>query len=204
MKTIGIVFPLLLCSTSVLADEGQSGSKPHSHIHTPGEIDEEQSPFMLEATYTFDAWRAASGGNRKGTRFLDNLDVVAEAAVERLIDWKGAEVHLYSLHNNGKSISDLVGDTQAISNIETSVKAVRLYEAWINRKIGDKASIKIGFYDPKSEFAAFDNGGLLMGTPHGIGTEFAQGRQSGPSISGMTSLAVRRVGRTGLQLVRIS
>jgi porin len=167
------------------------GAKPHSHTHAPGEINEEQEAFIVDVTYTFDLWRAASGGNRKGTRYLDNLDVVAEADMERLIGWKGAEVHLYGLYNNGKSISDLVGDTQAISNIETGVKAVRLYEAWVNQKIGGKASIKVGLYDLNSEFDALDSAGLFMGSPHGIGTDFAQTGENGPSIFPVTSLAVR-------------
>jgi porin len=177
--------------TSPTFAEESSGTKPHSHIHAPGEIDEEQAPLILEATYTFDVWRAASGGVRKGTRYIDNLDLVVEADMERLVGWNGADVHVYGLYNNGKSISDLVGDAQAVSNIETGIKAVRLYEAWVNQKIGAKASVKLGLYDLNSEFDALDSAGLFMGSPHGIGTEIAQTGQNGPSIFPVTSLAVR-------------
>jgi porin len=184
---------LALAASPAFAEDAivSEATKPHSHTHSPGEIDEEQEPFMVDVTYTFDVWRAARGGVRKGTRYIDNLDIVAEADMERLVGWTGAEVHLYGLYNNGKSISDLVGDTQAISNIETGVKAVRLYEAWINQKIGDKASIKVGLYDLNSEFDALDSAGLFMGSPHGIGTDFAQTGENGPSIFPVTSLAVR-------------
>jgi porin len=188
-----ISMALALGASPAFAEDAivSEATKPHSHVHAPGEIDEEQEPFMVDVTHTFDVWRAASGGNRKGTRYIDNLDIVAEADMERLIGWKGAEVHLYGLYNNGKSISDLVGDTQAISNIETEVKAVRLYEAWVNQKIGGKASIKVGLYDLNSEFDALDSAGLFMGSPHGIGTDFAQSGENGPSIFPVTSLAVR-------------
>src|SRR3546814_3118125 len=59
---------------------------------------------------------------------------------------------LFRSYNNGRSISDLAGDVQAVSNIETGVRALRLYEAWIDQKIGDAASIKLGLYDLNSEF----------------------------------------------------
>src|SRR3546814_13773466 len=82
------------------------------------------------------------GGRRRGARYLDNLDLVLEADLEQIAGWTGAQLHVYGLYNNGRSISDLAGDVQAVSNIETGVRALRLYEAWIDQKIGDAASIK--------------------------------------------------------------
>lgn len=168
-----------------------SSTKPHSHIHAPGEINEDQAPFILDTTYTFDVWRAARGGVREGTRYLDNVDIVAEADLERLIGWLGAEVHVYGLYNNGKSLNELMGDAQVASNIETGVKALRLYEAWINQEVGGKTSIKLGLYDLNSEFDALDSSGLFMGSAHGIGTDISQSGFNGPSIFPSTSLAVR-------------
>ena len=103
------------------------GSKSHGHIHAPGEIDEDHGPLLLQVNYTADLIGNASGGLRRGTRYLDNLDIVIEADMERLVGWKGAQVHIYGLYNNGASISDLAGDTQASSNIETGVRAARPY-----------------------------------------------------------------------------
>src|SRR3546814_5968555 len=85
-----------------------------------------------------------AGGRRPGARYLDNLDLVLEADLEQIAGWTGAQLHVYGLYNNGRSISDLAGDVQAVSNIETGVRALRLYEAWIDQKIGDAASIKLG------------------------------------------------------------
>src|SRR3546814_14121631 len=78
-----------------------------------------------------------AGGHRRGARYLDNLDLVFEADLDRLAGWTGAQLHVYGLYNNGRSISELAGDTQAVSNIEAGVRALRLYEAWIDQKIGD-------------------------------------------------------------------
>lgn len=132
-----------------------------------------------------------SGGRRRGARYLDNLDIVFEADLERLAGWDGAQLHVYGLYNNGRSISDLAGDSQAVSNIETGVRALRLYEAWIDQKIGDGASVKVGLYDLNSEFDALDASGLFVSSPNGIGTDFAQSGQNGPSIFPSTSLAAR-------------
>src|SRR3546814_6306544 len=95
-----------------------------------------------------------AGGNRRGARHLDNLDLVYEADLDRLAGWTGAQLHVYGLYNNGRSISELAGDTQAVSNIEAGVRALRLSEAWIDQKIGDAASVRIGLSDLNSEFDA--------------------------------------------------
>ena len=190
-RTVVFVLAVAQMSTPVCAETAVEPTYPHSHIHSPGEIDEEQEPFIVEATYTFDIWRAASGGARKGARYLDNLDVVAEADMERLFGRDGALIHIYGLYNNGKSLTNLIGDAQATSNIETGTKAVRLYEAWINQKIGTNASVKVGLYDLNSEFDALDAGGLFMGSAHGVGTDISQSGLNGPSIFPSTSLGVR-------------
>lgn len=163
----------------------------HSHIHARGEIDEDQPPLLLEATYTFDVLSNVSGGLRRGTRYLDNLDLVAEADMERLVGWNGALIHVYGLYNNGTPFSTLVGDEQVSSNIETGVRAFRLYEAWINQQIGENASLKVGLYDLNSEFDSLDASGLFTGSAHGIGTDFSQSGGNGPSIFPVTSLTAR-------------
>lgn len=191
MRTAVFVLAVAQISTPAYAEEFAEPNYPHSHIHAPGKIDEEQEPFIIDATYTIDVWRAASGGVRKGTRRLDNLDIVAEANMERLVGWDGAFIHVYGLYNNGTSLTALLGDAQATSNIETGIKAVRLYEAWVNQKIGTAASLKVGLYDLNSEFDALDAGGLFMGSAHGIGTDISQSGLNGPSIFPSTSLAAR-------------
>lgn len=188
----------MLLSALILAAAGEEvtlppphGHLPHAHTHAPGEIDETHGPILLQATYTGEVMSNASGGMRRGTRYLDNFDLVFEADMEALVGWNGAQVHVYGLYNNGHSISDLAGDTQAVSNIETGTSALRLYEAWIDQKVGEHVSVRAGLYDLNSEFDALDASGLFVSSPHGIGTDFAQSGQNGPSIFPSTSLAAR-------------
>lgn len=165
--------------------------RPHSHTHTPASIAEDHGPLLLQLTYTGEIIGNAAGGVRRGARYLDNLDIVFEADMDDLVGWRGAQLHVYGLYNNGKSISDLAGDAQAVSNIETGTRALRLYEAWIDQKLGNNASLKAGLYDLNSEFDALDAAGLFVSSPNGIGTDVAQSGRSGPSIFPSTSLAVR-------------
>lgn len=184
-------------SLAALADRGNPSTgmaeeaRPHSHIHAPGEIEESHGPVLVQLVYTGEVMGNVAGGRRREARYLDNLDLVVEADLERLAGWRGAQLHVYGLYNNGRSISDLVGDAQAVSNIETGIRALRLYEAWIDQKIGETASLKVGLYDLNSEFDALDAAGLFVSSPNGIGTDFAQSGQNGPSIFPSTSLAAR-------------
>lgn len=168
-----------------------SGDRAHSHTHAHDEIDEVQGPLLLEATYTGEVMANAAGGVRRGARYLDNLDLVLEADMGALVGWRGAELHLYGLYNNGNSISELAGDAFAVSNIETGVSAFRLYEAWIDQKIGSSFSVKAGLYDLNSEFDSLEASGLFVGSAHGIGADISQTGLNGPSIFPSTSLAVR-------------
>src|SRR3546814_19744526 len=73
----------------------------------------------------------------------------------------------------------------------SDLRALRLYEAWIDQKIGDAASVRIGLYDLNSEFDALDTAGFFVSSPHGIGPDFAQSGRNGPSIFPAPSLAAR-------------
>ncbi|KRB86886.1 hypothetical protein ASE00_05420 [Sphingomonas sp. Root710] len=150
-----------------------------------------QGPVLLETTYTGEVMSVADGGLRRGTRYLDNLDIVLEADLAALTGWRGAELHIYGLYNNGRSISDLAGDAQAVSNIETGKRKLRLYEAWIDQRFGEHVSLKAGRYDLNSEFDSLETAGLFVGSAHGIGTDIAQTGLNGPSIFPETSLAAR-------------
>lgn len=183
------------------AGHAETGPAPNarqttSHRHVPlphhSDPDAPDRGVSLDVVYTADIWRATSGGLRRGTRYLDNLDVAVEAHMDKLVGWDGATVFLYGLYNNGKSLNALMGDTQVASNIETGVKAVRLYEAWLEQRFGnDRASLKVGLYDLNSEFDVLESASLFMGSAHGIGTDISQTGENGPSIFPSTSLAAR-------------
>jgi porin len=152
-------------------------------------------PEAIDASivYTFDIWHNSRGGLQVGTRYLDNLDLTVKVDADRAFGWQGATLFVYGLYNDGVGMSrSLVGNFQDSSNIETQVRAARLYEAWIDQKFAaDKASVKIGLFDLNSEFDVQETGALFVTASHGIGPDFSQSGKNGPSIFPVTSLAVR-------------
>ncbi len=186
-------------SSNPAAEQGVPGkpdpTAPHEGTATPAAVQEKKQPpeVDLSVLYIGELWRNADGGIRRGERYLDNLDVTLTVDAERLLGWHGATLFVYGLYNNGHAFSgDLVGDTQTVSNIETGVRAARLYQAWIEQRFaGDRASIKAGLYDLNSEFDTTNVGSLSLLSSHGIGPEFGQSGRNGPSIFPYTSLAIR-------------
>ena len=149
-------------------------------------------PVTLSAVYVADIRSNVSGGIARGTRYLDNLDLQVAVDADRLVGWHGARLFLYGIYDNGASLSgDLVGDAQGISNIETNIRAARLFEAWVEQDVGRNASIKLGLYNLNSEFDTTQSGGLFLISSHGIGPDLSQSGRRGPSIFPVTSLAVR-------------
>lgn len=181
------------------AEQGVPGSPdqtaPHQGTAPPAAVEAKKRPPAVDLTvlYTAEFWRNQSGGIHRGYRYLDNLDVTLTVDADRALGWHGATLFVYGLYNNSSAFSgDLVGDNQIVSNIETGVRAARLYQAWIEQRFASgRASLKVGLYDVNSEFDTSNVGSLSLLSSHGIGPEFAQSGRNGPSIFPFTSLGVR-------------
>jgi porin len=193
-----IASALLLAAATLPLAESASGSsatptapiRPHSHIHagqqTPGE-----GPVVLDISYSSDMMAVVAGGVKRRARYLDNLDLVLEVDLEDLVDWEGAEMHVYGLYNNGQSISKVVGDAQMVSEIEGNAQAFKLYEAWIDQMLAPDLSVRAGIYDLNSEFDLLESATLFVGGAHGMGSDIGMSGRNGPSIFPATGLAAR-------------
>lgn len=145
----------------------------------------------IEAYYAGDLWQNLDGGIERGGAYLDSLDVIATWDGERAVGVKGLSAHALVLWNNGGSINSKVGDSFGVSNIET-VEALRLFEAWVQyAPQHPERSLRLGLYDLNIEFDATDTGGVFLNSTFGMGIDFAQSGESGPSAFPLTSLAVR-------------
>lgn len=162
----------------------------HSHIHA-GEQKPGHGPVVLDVSYISDIMGNVSGGRKRGARYLDNLDIVAEIDLEDIVGWRGAEAHVYGLYNNGKSISSLVGDVQMVSSIESNARAFKLYEAWIDQMLAPNLSVRAGLYDLNAEFDVLEAGSFFVGGAHGMGSDIGMSGRNGPSIFPATGLAAR-------------
>lgn len=138
-----------------------------------------------EAVYIADIWHN-QGGVEDGTVYLDNFGLAATTELP-----SGIEAHASLIYNNGKALTELTGDSMAVSNIETGVEALRLYEAWLSGNVTENTNLKFGFFDLNSEFDVLESASLFMGGAHGMGMDIGQTGENGPSIFPVTGLALR-------------
>lgn len=160
-------------------------------IASPLRAQEQTDGATLSVSYIGDLWTVVDGAEDDSLVYLENADIALEVDLEHTFEWQGATVFLRGLYNNANSISEIAGDAQIVSNIETGVNAVRLYEAWLEQKIGQRFSLKAGLYDLNSEFDVLDSAGLFINSAHGIGSVIGLSGENGPSIFPVTSLGVR-------------
>jgi len=148
--------------------------------------------FTLEVVYTGEVIANLSGGFRKRTEYLDNLDVMLTVETDPLLGLRGGTLFLYGLGNTGGDPSrQNVGDLQTISNIETD-NTFKVFEAWYEQRfLEDRFSLKAGLYDLNSEFDGNETGALFTQSSHGIGPDFSQSGLNGPSIFSTTALGLR-------------
>lgn len=147
-----------------------------------------ENPIDFGASYKADLLRNQSGGVATGTRFLDDLNLTLR------VDFGTgpglSALFLSGLYNNGTRFSsDLVGDLQAVSNIEAD-EAWRVFEAWYEYG-NERASLRAGLYDLNSEFDVNEAGSLFLHSSHGIGAELGQTGRNGPGIFPVSALTLR-------------
>ncbi len=96
----------------------------------------------LAAIYKGEVNRVFSGGLRQRTIYLENLDLKLALDGDKLFGSKGTSFLFYGLADKGADKDNVptrnVGDLQATSNIETSVDAFKLYEAWVQQVFFDE------------------------------------------------------------------
>ena len=141
-----------------------------------------------------------SGGLKRKTGFLGNLDLVFDIDPEKGGWWENGHFKVYFLGDAGDKPTEYVGDLQGTSNIEAP-DAFRLFEFWYEHAFWDrKLALLGGLYDLNSEFDVLEYAGLFLNSSFGIGVDISQ---VGPSIFPLSALAVRGrfVGDRGVYLM---
>lgn len=149
---------------------------------------EENSPYTWSNALTLESITNLKGGIDEGTRSLTNLDLTL-AIDTQAANWSdNGNIFIYVLGNYGEAPSDLTGDLQTISNIQTD-NNLKLYELWYEHSFADGAiKLLAGLHDYNSTFYTLESAGLFTTSSFGIGPEVAQ---VGPSIFSTTSAGVQ-------------
>ncbi|MEJ2083483.1 MAG: carbohydrate porin [Acidobacteriota bacterium] len=138
-----------------------------------------------------DFFSIVSGGLRRRTDYIHNVDVVVRLDGEKALGWPGMTFQVYGLNIEGRIPSDDAGDAQGLSNI-AAPSATRLYEIWLEQSLAhDRFSLLAGLYDLNTEFDVIQSANVFLNPSHGIDPTFSQSGINGPSIFPYTTLAVR-------------
>lgn len=159
--------------------------------------DAQEPALDIGATYRADLSGVAADRRKLRSFGLDDLNIEANGDLERLVGWNGASFHVDVLNNLGGRPNDAAGTLQGVDNIEVASAKLRLFEIWVEQKLGAATSLRAGLYDLNSEFYANDAAGLLIAPAFGVGSEIASTGPNGPSIFPTTALAVRLEQRFG-------
>lgn len=159
----------------------------------PGLTGPSATGITFDAVYTGKPIRNTSGGLRTGGTYLDNLDLSISADRGSIFGVPGLSGFIYGLYNSSNDFSDrYVGDAQSASNID-GASGWRLFEAWLDWSPGESGSFssRLGLYDLNTEFDVTETASLFLNGAHGMGTEFGQTGENGPSVFPVSSFALR-------------
>ncbi|MCW2272807.1 carbohydrate porin [Rhodoblastus acidophilus] len=103
-------------------------------------------------TYQSDPMANVSGGLKTGPAYIGRVQAVANFDPEPLTGWKGAlfQVSTYQIHGVGLT-GAFIGSYAAVSDIE-ALATTRLNEVWVEQKLTDWLSLRIGQLAVDSEF----------------------------------------------------
>jgi porin len=150
---------------------------------------DEKSLVSLSATNITDILGNVDGGLQRGTRVMDKVDLTATFLGDDQ-GLPGFSVFLDAQMTDGADFSGaVVGAAQTISNLEAPAD-IRLANAWMSWDAGGQGGVKLGVVDLNTEFDLQSTAALFLNSAFGIGPDFSQSGQNGPSIFPSTGLGL--------------
>jgi porin len=145
--------------------------------------------FDVSVSNVTDVLANVTGGLRRESRVLDKFDVTA-AYVGDNHNHPDLSAFMDLQATDGANFSkSVVGDAQIVSNLDAPA-GIRVLDAWIARDFGGEGGFKTGIVDLNSEFDVQATGALFLNSSHGIGPDFSQSGENGPSIFPNTGLGL--------------
>lgn len=155
----------------------------------PVTAQDEGKAVRFGATNITDVLGNVDGGLQRGLRVMDKVDLT----VTYLGDdngLSGFSVFVDGQMTDGADLSGkLVGAAQAVSSLEAPAQ-VRLANAWMAWQREGKLGVKLGVIDLNTEFDVQATGALFLNSAFGIGPDFSQSGQNGPSIFPSTGMGL--------------
>ena len=122
------------------------------------------SPYQLGLSYTGEAWDNVSGGLKRGSTYLSNVDASMTVDTGKAFGWTGGKAVVEGFYEsrNSPNASYVGSPTQDPSIIDTQYDEMfRLYQAYYEQDFG-KTDVKLGIFDPAVDFATIKPAGLFF------------------------------------------
>jgi porin len=150
-----------------------------------------KSAATVTVVYDGDGFSGVAGGVRRGEVYLGTLNVELSLDGTRLFGWPGMSAYVGAVWIHGGQPDAFTDDAQGVSNL-TGPSAVRVEEAWMQVSVfANRFSVLAGRYDLNTEFYRTQSAGLFVNSSFGVGPEFSQSGQAGPSIFPSTAIGAR-------------
>ena len=103
-------------------------------------------------TYLSDSMRTLGRGGRQGATYMGRFEALAEADLDKLLGWRGARFHIGGFLIHGVGLTHhYLRNFAPVSDLEAA-SSLRFNDIWIEQKIGDKLSLRVGRLAADSEF----------------------------------------------------
>jgi porin len=202
---------LALCGTTLFAGTGaragqQAPEAPQS-AQLSGEngeaIRSRGSAATFALTYNSDTNSDLDGGDGRGAAYLQRVGLIGDADLYRVLGWRGATAHV-SLHLiNGTGLSGRAGTLLPVSGIEAE-PAARLFNLWIEQRLGAATTLRAGQFTAAQEFAVSPTAALFVnstfGWPASFATDLPSGGPAYPLAAPGLRLAAAPFARTTLRV----
>ena len=139
----------------------------------------ERAGLQLTFTYYGDAFGNPSGGVTQGLGYDGRFGTIIDADLEKLAGWSGASFHasIHQIHGTQFSAVNLQ-NLATVSGIEAPL-STRLFNLWIEQKIGNEINVRLGQFSAAQEFLVSQNASLFVNSTFGWPALPAQDLPSG-------------------------
>src|SRR5499427_3359045 len=139
----------------------------------------ERAGLQLTFTYYGDAFGNPSGGVTQGLGYDGRFGTIIDADLEKLAGWSGASFHasIHQIHGTQFSVGNLQ-NLAVVSGIEAPL-STRLFNLWIEQKIGNEINVRLGQFSAAQEFLVSQNASLFVNSTFGWPVLPAQDLPSG-------------------------
>lgn len=172
--SLTILTIFLAFTTHISLAFSDDSDEPHYFLGDLGRSSLEENGVKINSFLSNEVVSNLSGGKSRGSRFHGIFDLTGEVDTEKSGLWDKGTFFTHFIAIYGASPIKMIGDIQAVSNIDAPIN-VLLYEAWYKHSLlDDKISITVGLHDANTEFNVLNYSIVLLNGSFGVDPVISQ------------------------------